>query len=64
MNDKIPEGATHKNTGFSHVKWIRVTPHIHDWWSNHENRWITFEGGHNPIRDNWESISNIEDKQQ
>lgn len=55
MSDK-QEGATHIDTGPSSVKWIRVSGNAHDRWCDYESRWVTFEGGHNAIRDHWKEV--------
>jgi hypothetical protein len=49
-------GATHKDSGPSNNKWIRANDFLHDYWCNIQNRWVTFEGGHNKIRDHWELL--------
>lgn len=49
----LPVGATHIDSGPSTVKWLRISGNTHDYWCEAEKRWITFEGGHNIIRDHW-----------
>lgn len=56
QNDLIPDDATHIDNGPSIVKFLRIQQHIHDYWCAAEKRWVTFEGGHNRLRDHWTPI--------
>ena len=51
-----PLGATHIDTGPGITKYLRINDYIHDYWCDIDQRWITFEGGHNAIQNQWVQI--------
>lgn len=53
----VPEGATHIDNGPSKTKWLRINDALHDYWCEAQMRWITFEGGHNQLRQHWAQFS-------
>lgn len=48
-----PVGANYIDNGPSSCKWLRINEAVHDYWCCIGRRWVTFESGHNHIREHW-----------
>ena len=53
-----PEGTTHRDTGPSQNKWVKVGSYTHDYWCDQYQVWVAFEQGlglnkYNAIRQHW-----------